>query len=83
MFPDSSVTVALFLARVHERSLDHLAGFPAPLTPPPVQIRMGELDVTGQHAGGPHLSFERLAPDPLRPGRFDVVENRHISLLEE
>jgi RHS repeat-associated protein len=47
------------------------------------QVRMGELDITGQHGGGPHMNFERLLPDPLRPGRFRIVENRHIFLIEE
>ncbi len=47
------------------------------------QVRMGDLDITGQHAGGPHMNFERLEADRLRPGRFNIVENRHILLVQE
>ena len=42
--------------------------------------RMGESDITGQHGGGPHMNFERLAPNPKKPGKMMVVENRHIYL---
>lgn len=42
--------------------------------------RMGESDITGQHGGGPHMNFERLAPNPKKPGKSMVVENRHIYL---
>ncbi|GGY76758.1 hypothetical protein GCM10010327_03480 [Streptomyces nitrosporeus] len=42
--------------------------------------RMGESDITGQHGGGPHMNFERLAPNPRKPGKSMVVENRHIYL---
>ncbi|MGW2651988.1 polymorphic toxin-type HINT domain-containing protein, partial [Streptomyces sp. NPDC001393] len=42
--------------------------------------RMGETDITGQHGGGPHMNFERLAPNPKKPGKSMVVENRHIYL---
>ncbi|MGW5098783.1 RHS repeat-associated core domain-containing protein [Streptomyces nodosus] len=42
--------------------------------------RMGETDITGQHGGGPHMNFERLAPNPKKPGKMMVVENRHIYL---
>ncbi|WP_418958854.1 Hint domain-containing protein [Streptomyces tritici] len=42
--------------------------------------RMGESDITGQHGGGPHMNFERLAPNPRKPGKQMVVENRHIYL---
>ncbi|WP_331452547.1 RHS repeat domain-containing protein [Streptomyces sp. SS162] len=42
--------------------------------------RMGEKDITGQHAGGPHMNFERLVPNPKKPGKMMIVENRHIYL---
>ncbi|XVQ11525.1 RHS repeat-associated core domain-containing protein [Spirillospora sp. CA-255316] len=42
--------------------------------------RMGESDITGQHGGGPHMNFERLAPNPKKPGKMMVVENRHVYL---
>ncbi|MFE7455797.1 polymorphic toxin-type HINT domain-containing protein [Streptomyces sp. NPDC057554] len=42
--------------------------------------RMGESDITGQHGGGPHMNFERLAPNPKKPGKMMVTENRHIYL---
>ncbi|MER7951322.1 polymorphic toxin-type HINT domain-containing protein [Streptomyces sp. NPDC096079] len=42
--------------------------------------RMGESDITGQHGGGPHMNFERLGPNPKKPGKPMVVENRHIYL---
>ncbi|MFD3311052.1 polymorphic toxin-type HINT domain-containing protein [Streptomyces sp. NPDC058694] len=42
--------------------------------------RMGESDITGQHGGGPHMNFERMAPNPRKPGKSMVVENRHIYL---
>ncbi|QFG20432.1 RHS repeat-associated core domain-containing protein [Actinomadura sp. WMMB 499] len=40
--------------------------------------RMGESDITGRHGGGPHMNFEGLAPNPRRPDRMQVIENRHI-----
>lgn len=42
--------------------------------------RMGDSDITGQHGGGPHMNFERLAPNPKKPGKMVIVENRHIYL---
>ncbi|MFF3329272.1 polymorphic toxin-type HINT domain-containing protein [Streptomyces sp. NPDC002888] len=42
--------------------------------------RMGETDITGQHGGGPHMNFERLVPNPRKPGKMMIVENRHIYL---
>ncbi|MGW7575676.1 polymorphic toxin-type HINT domain-containing protein [Streptomyces sp. NPDC054765] len=42
--------------------------------------RLGERDITGQHGGGPHMNFERLVPNPKKPGKFMIVENRHIYL---
>lgn len=40
--------------------------------------RMGDSDITGAHGGGPHMNFEKLAPNPAKPGRYMVTENRHV-----
>ena len=45
-------------------------------------FRIGESDITGKHGGGPHANFERLEPNPAKPGRLRVVENRHIYLTD-
>jgi hypothetical protein len=42
--------------------------------------RLDDSDILGQHGGGPHINLERLAPNPLKPGRMKVVENRHVYL---
>ncbi|SPL88242.1 YD repeat protein [[Actinomadura] parvosata subsp. kistnae] len=42
--------------------------------------RIGESDITGQHGGGPHMNLERMGPNPRKPGKSMVVENRHIYL---
>lgn len=42
---------------------------------------MGESGITGHvHGSGPHANFERMAPNPGKPGKSMVVENRHIYL---
>ncbi len=43
------------------------------------QVRMGDTDILGTHAGGSHMNFEVLAPDP-RTGRLRPVHNIHIFL---
>lgn len=45
------------------------------------QVRMGDSDILGRHAGGPHMNFEIMRPDPNRPGRFIVEENIHVYLI--
>ncbi|GAA5039890.1 RHS repeat-associated core domain-containing protein [Actinopolymorpha pittospori] len=42
--------------------------------------RMGDSDITGRHGGGPHMNFERLGPNPRKPGKSMVIENRHVYL---
>ncbi|MEV8588703.1 polymorphic toxin-type HINT domain-containing protein [Streptomyces sp. NPDC051180] len=42
--------------------------------------RMGDSDILGEHGDGPHMNFERLGPNPKKPGKMMVVENRHIYL---
>lgn len=41
-------------------------------------VRMGVSDITGKHGGGPHVNFETLVPNPLKPGKMTVSENIHI-----
>ncbi|GAB3933062.1 hypothetical protein GCM10029976_039870 [Kribbella albertanoniae] len=42
--------------------------------------RLGDSDILGKHGGGPHINLERLGPNPLKPGKLKVLENRHIYL---
>ena len=35
----------------------------------------------GAHAGGPHMNFEELQPDPIT-GKMTVVNNMHIYLMQ-
>jgi RHS repeat-associated protein len=42
--------------------------------------RLGDSDILGKHGGGPHINLERLAPNPQKPGKMKVVENRHVYL---
>ncbi len=43
-------------------------------------FRMGENDILGRHAGGPHVNFEILAPNPDKPGKMKVILDIHIYL---
>ncbi len=43
-------------------------------------FRMGESDILGKHGGGAHVNFERLEPNPAKPGKMTVVEDIHIYL---
>lgn len=43
-------------------------------------VRMGDSDILGRHGGGPHMNFETLAPNPSKPGKMMVVDNKHIYL---
>lgn len=45
-------------------------------------FRMGESDITGAHAGGPHVNFEELVPNPARPGRMMPVNGTHVYLID-
>jgi hypothetical protein len=44
------------------------------------QVRMGDTDILGRHGGGPHMNFETLAPNPNKPGKNMLVDNKHIYL---
>ena len=41
---------------------------------------MGENDILGKYAGGPHVNFEILAPNPDKPGKMKVILDVHIYL---
>ena len=41
-------------------------------------IRIGDADILGKHAGGPHINFETLVPNPKKPGKKMVETNLHI-----
>lgn len=41
-------------------------------------FRMGVNDITGAHGGGPHVNFETLIPNTMKPGKLKVVENIHV-----
>jgi len=43
-------------------------------------FRMGENDILGKHGGGPHVNFEVLEPNPIKPNKMQVVKNIHIYL---
>jgi hypothetical protein len=45
-------------------------------------VRMGDSDILGRHAGGPHFNFETLEPNPARPGRMMVGQNSHVYLTD-
>lgn len=45
-------------------------------------FRMGKLDITGAHGGGPHVNFETLIPNPAKPGKMMVDKNYHIYLTD-
>ena len=48
------------------------------------QVRMGDSDILGQHGGGPHMNFEKLVPNPAKPGQMipDPSQNIHIYLTD-
>jgi RHS repeat-associated protein len=45
------------------------------------QVRMGRSELDNPNAA-PHMNFEDLRPDPNRPGRAAIVNNRHVYLTE-
>ena len=45
-------------------------------------FRMGTSDITGAHAGGSHVNFETLIPNPNKPGKMMVDKDLHIYLIE-
>ena len=48
------------------------------------QVRMTASDLTSvnNHAGAPHLNFEKLVPNPLKPGKFQIIENSHVYIFD-
>ena len=48
------------------------------------QVRMTVSDLTpiNNHAGAPHLNFEKLVPNPLKPGKFQIIENSHVYIFD-
>ena len=48
------------------------------------QVRMtaSDLATINNHAGAPHLNFETLAPNPLKPGKFMITGNSHIFIFD-
>jgi len=44
------------------------------------QVRIGESDILGLHGGGPHINFETMVPNPLKPGKMTIQDNMHIFL---
>lgn len=43
-------------------------------------FRMGDSDILGKHGGGPHVNFEYLEPNPLKPGKMQIIKDIHIYL---
>ena len=48
------------------------------------QVRMTASDLIpiNNHAGAPHLNFEKLVPNPLKPGKFQIIENSHVYIFD-
>ena len=48
------------------------------------QVRMTNSDLSpvNNHAGGPHLNFETLAPNLFKPGKYYITGNSHIFIFE-
>lgn len=48
------------------------------------QVRMTASDLSpfNNHAGMPHLNFETLSPNPLKPGKFSIISNSHVFIME-
>jgi hypothetical protein len=44
------------------------------------QVLMGDSHILGDHAGGPHMNFEILEPNPAKPGKMIPKNNYHIYL---
>ena len=43
-------------------------------------VRMGNNDILGNHGGGPHMNFETMEPNPAKPGKMQIIDNKHIYL---
>jgi RHS repeat-associated protein len=44
------------------------------------QVRMGDSDILGLHAGGPHVNFETLVPNAFKAGKMVIDKSIHIFL---
>ncbi len=42
------------------------------------QVRLGDSDILGKHAGGPHINFETLKPNLEKPGKMEIETSIHI-----
>ncbi len=45
------------------------------------QVRMGVSDILGCHGGGPHMNFELLEPNPLKPGKLWIPPKNNIPIF--
>ena len=46
-------------------------------------VRLGDSDILGKHAGGPHINFELMKPHPKKVGKMKVKDNIHIFLEDD
>ena len=48
------------------------------------QVRLTDSDLStiNNHAGAPHFNFEKLVPNPLKPGKFMIVEKSHVYIFD-
>ena len=48
------------------------------------QVRMtaSDLKIINNHAGAPHLNFEILVPNSLKPGRYEIVDKSHVYIFD-
>jgi len=47
------------------------------------QVRLGDNDILGKHAGGPHINFEKLKPNLDNPSKNEIYDKMHIFLEKE
>ena len=41
-------------------------------------FRMGDNDILGKHAGGPHVNIEVYSPNPMSPQKMKRIKNVHV-----
>ena len=46
------------------------------------RMTASDLAKVNNHAGAPHLNFETLAPNPLKPGKFGITGRSHIFIFD-
>ena len=44
------------------------------------QIRMDDADILRHHYKGPHINFDILKPNPIRPNKMIVIDKIHMLL---